>query len=414
MILNSGKLFGIINPSILQVKWRIWFLFGMRKNIYFFQIGFFILGLFLSDAAAQAPELSLNSPFKKCWEYQEESIVHVASDNAKQIVILSADGLVKALSENGQENWETEIGGSIIHPPVLDEDTLYVLSLSSSKPLDSNSSNSNDLNNFYFLSAIETGTGVTRWRKTIPESLVPPKINLSYRKLYLYKGQRFEDQRLEIIAVDPSTGNDLKESISSYQQNLLSFYSKQKSFSGFGKNVYLRNPEDQEEWSFNELILKDFGTTWMNEDFIAFGDQQGYLYLFERFGAIEKFKVKLGGKITGINFYDNKFFVSSLDNFLYALSPDGHRTFWKKRLAGRITFAPMIYKKTIAVSSIGEPTLYFIDTDDGNTINQIIIEDGEFIASRPLLINDKVILTTVRGIKAFSQSSCSTAQKISN
>lgn len=350
---------------------------------------------------AQKLNLAANTPFQKCWEVTTTLSNNLASDNEAQIYLPIFPGQIKTLGVNKNENWKIDLGGEIINRPLYQNKMLYVLSKITNQ--------ARELGNIaYFISAINTNSGITEWKKEYVSEKIPI-VFLQKSNLIIILAElthSLDEQSSKFIVLDINTGQPILEKTYNFivkqffngSNEDLTFLTSKNSITSFSIS-------DGELLSFN-ISLKNIESGSTYEDGVLLSDNKGSLYFIDSSGKENKFKIRLGAKITHISLYNNRFLISSLDNFIYSVSADGKQINWKKRFAGRIIEKPIVEQNTVIAFSQGDNSLYFINFDDGKVFNQITVSSGEEIIDSPVLLNNFVIITTNKGIRAYSSDNC--------
>lgn len=344
-------------------------------------------------------------PFQNCWELSETIVNKVASDNVSKIFIPISYGTIKTLDTSKNEIWSISLGGEIIAQPIYRDKSLYILSKVSKS---SNENIKEQDSAIYFISAVNTESGTSKWRKEYSSKRTP--ILFSQRdKLIIGLDKDLNHpsrHNLNLIILDAHTGDVILErnydfSVTQYynipDENIVMLIStnSRASFSTL----------DGEFVSFNSSI-ENIKTGSAYSGGIILSDNKGILYFVDSTGKENRLKIRFGAKVTDIAFYNDKFLISSLDNFIYSVTLDGKQINWKKRFPGRVVEKPVISQNTIIAFSQGDSSLYFINFDDGKVFNRITIPDGEEIIGSPVALNSFVIVTTNKGIRAYSSDNC--------
>lgn len=131
------------------------------RRVVFTTILLFLLILFSGVLFLSAQEkLSWEQPFAKCWDFPLANGANqqLASDN-DSIITTTKDGFLLSInSENGQENWKTNFGGSFNSRLTIDRDNLFFISV-----LDNNISK-----DISVVRSVTVLTGLTNWQNILP------------------------------------------------------------------------------------------------------------------------------------------------------------------------------------------------------------------------------------------------------
>ncbi len=98
--------------------------------------------------------------------------------------------------------------------------------------------------------------------------------------------------------------------------------------------------------------------------------------------------------------------ITSLDNFAYLISAEKGNLKWKKRLAGRISDKSLVLDNYALITTTAKPTISVVELSTGKSINEIILEDEDFVTANPIKIRNKIIVPTSKGLYSFSPKEC--------
>lgn len=362
---------------------------------------FFLRG----QAAVSTP----NKSFQNCWTLSARLANRVASDNDNKIFIPLQNSILKAIDTDNNELWSTQPGGDIIAQPIYQDETLYVLS-----KISISFGGRNKPDRFvYSVSALDTNSGISRWRKEFGSETIPNLFSQKGR-LIVYLNQKVENSGESIASfhiLDEQTGNLVFEK--NYDFEVKEIFSASGKLKEEEKIIMLTSensvasfsPADGRLVKLNTAIKKIRTVSTYRNGFLL-SDESGYIYFVQPSEGENKFKIRFGASVTNMTTYKESILISSLDNFIYLVSSDGKQLVWKRRFAGRITEKPIIDSDTVVVYSQGDSSLYFLNYEDGKVFNRITIADDEEIIGNPLLLNNFVVLTTSKGLKAFSSEVC--------
>lgn len=353
---------------------------------------------------AQVSVSPLVSPFQKCWELPEETVTQVASDNANQIFLPIKNGKIKAIDKRGKESWESDLGGEFIFLRMYRDRDLLAATLI--KDVKASVVTGQPALSRFSLTSINPETGLTKWRYEF-EAEEPVEFILDDRNPFLLISQNNTNQTSELKAVSVSDGKFLWEKVLDFKTGTFHFSFDNRVFVSSDSHliflVSLRgvNPEPF------RTDAREISAAGANDSFVLFGDSKGNLFLVDRQSKETKVKLRLGGAVSGVVPYKQNFIVSSVDNFIYFLSPDGKNLVWKRRLPGRITEKPKILGEAVVTYSTGDNFIRFLDIEDGKIFNQIALSDGEIITGGVVLFEDLVVAVTAGSVHAFSPKGCS-------
>jgi outer membrane protein assembly factor BamB len=135
------------------------------------------------------------------------------------------------------------------------------------------------------------------------------------------------------------------------------------------------------------------------------GDKQGGISAYDSTNNINLWKIRAGGaQISAITPSPMGLLISSFDNYIYLLSPNGGRRIWKRRLSGRISFEPLIYEKFAVVATLFDPSAAIVELKSGKIINRIVLEPENFFRDGFLVSGNLIVSATADGLTAFADS----------
>lgn len=355
-----------------------------------------ILFTFVTDSFSQEkPDLKVEDfsmPLKKCFGFARDksSTNLIASDNKIQNVIFLQDNK-NIFSYNLKEtliNWKTESNGFIKEINQTDNNDLIFIS---SRPTKEN-------NNQFYLNSVSLKTGITNWQR---ETALFNIIRGSHKDNLLV----LSDGLQKVAGIDYKTGTDLWEITLSEKFLLLNTITDQTLLILTDKNLInlelntgriLKKTEipSSKSNNFNFLVGSDM--------FTFLGTSDGKIFKFTKSFKNAIWKYKTGGSISSILYKENKILVTSLDNFVYLLDAQSGRLKWKKRMDDRIDIKPVFYNNLAVISSTSGNKISIINIDEGKLINRIILEEGNYPVSSPLVLDEGILLATNKGVFLYS------------
>lgn len=400
-ILEYGELFAILTPSICLVKFEGLFFCRMGKELIFLIFELCILFSYgFSFLYGQNLNSNFHTPFQKCWETATFYSDFTASDNENNIFLPLSLGKLKAINRDNLDIWNIELGGEIISKPIYQNERLFILSKIVEKE--------NSAEAEYFVSAVNTNSGVIEWKKEF-KSIGDPFF-------LLYQGNPLVVTRRHSIS-QQNIFSDFKI-FGAFNGNILSDIKpragvKRLLFSD-GERILFVTSDDKllvfslsdEKLTSLKIPAKDIQRGLIYEKAVLLADAKGNLFAVDLSGSKKVRKVKFGAKITGLVFFQDKILVSSLDNFLYSISPDGNKVLWKKRMSGRVTVKPAFNRGAVVAFSQGDNFIQFINPEDGKTFNQISVAEDEEVTGNLVFINDMAVAQTNKGLRAYGSDHC--------
>lgn len=377
----------------------------------------FLIILFFYPAANTAQPFG-QQPFHKCWQLETDILrnINFASDNINILYLPLPAGIIKAVNVKDQNtDWQSEVGGEIASSPVLAGDSLYVISTDTNPAAaDENSTSmtsttstlTTSAKKSFNLTALSVLTGIPRWKR---EFLADSDTLMIY---VCAEGENLSvltDHGMFYI-VRRSDGGIISEKSLAVNVNLPPFLKDGILYiAGLNKVFKLESAAGQQ----NVTELKEIENT-----ISALLPAAENLYLGDDFGIISKlrlrdnkilWKSRTGAEIGDITEVGDNLLVSSADNYVYLLSKKNGGRIWKKRLTGK-NQGKLAVKEAVSVfSPLGERVVTFVETKKGKTVNQISLDEKDnpnFFTNSPTIIGNVVILSTLKGISAFSAENC--------
>ena len=102
---------------------------------------------------------------------------------------------------------------------------------------------------------------------------------------------------------------------------------------------------------------------------------------------------------------DSGIIVTSLDNFVYLLSPRRGELLWKRQLAGRIAALPLTDNQSALFSPLGGDACIVLSLRDGKQLNTLPVGEEGNTSATPLVVGGLLIIPTRHGLIAFAPSS---------
>ena len=100
--------------------------------------------------------------------------------------------------------------------------------------------------------------------------------------------------------------------------------------------------------------------------------------------------------------------ATSLDNFVYCLSAQRGHKLWKRQLPGRVAAQPVATDEGVLFAPLAGEECIVLDQKDGRKVNSILVGEDNNLAASPLLEGNLLLLTTRKGLLAFSGSAANT------
>ena len=352
-------------------------------------------------------KLNLDSPLSFCFVKKENNIsqLKIASDNEGLFLAFHSNELKKLNASGFNVEWSFLIGGVLISDIIVSQGTDKAIFIATKTF--SNQSSDDFANNPSLFSAktivrsVNSLTGVTNWQFTMENSAESSNsvfLHVEGNKLFalLDDGKIFVINNLDgkLIWRTSFEGNlsakpvFAKKTILAAQNKVIKIYSNEN-----GKFINsIKAPE-----KVTALFVNDGGQ-------IFWGDQRGGFYAWDIALNKQLWKFSAALEISNVLTSPEGILITSFDNFIYFVEQENGKRIWKKRLSGRVITPPLIYDKFVLITSIGENRLSILDLVTGRLVNQILVPETEFIQNQPLIVNDKLILSTLNHLYFYSEN----------
>jgi outer membrane protein assembly factor BamB len=350
-----------------------------------------LLNILCVQALAQ-DQLRPLRPLHLLWLFETGGMAEITPAADGQAVYLPfKDGVVISLRvADGELLWRSEVGGRISASPFADAGRVYVASESfrtRSSPYPQATG---------VLRALSRQSGVTMWMRTLPS---PIRGALASNRTTLFGVT--SDGRL--YAIRRETGETLWIKYSSSPFNSSPFLS--------GSALYVCD----EEGNLQALEQTSGRTLWhyrthrglenpviVNEGSVYAGSQDGSVYAINESDGRLKWRVRTGAAIQSIVAAGKCVLATSLDNFVYCLSPQRGARLWKFRLAGRVLARPLVFNESVLLTPLAGDEGVILSLQDGKKVNSIYVGEDNNTGASPIISGNLILLTTRKGLLAFS------------
>lgn len=367
-------------------------LFNLPGKLFYsaFSLAFVLLSIGITVGNSQdIPEKKIDwtLPFTACPTKitNENDVTRIASDNGESIYIMSSTGFLKSIEfSTNLPSWGIDLGSELVSNLEINNKALFVVSKS-------------EMNSkIVTVRAISKLTGITIWRSELPFS---GNLFLKKKDSHL---MAFSDNFVASINSDDGSIQSLADGEIDFS-NLPDDLSDDPEHRLLPLNGEINSELFQNDGISHEAISEISSM----DDSLIVGDVNGSLISYDRSSGKRLWSTKAGGKITSINRLEGQFvLVGSLDNFLYMFSSKSGNLKWKRRLPYRITEHPFIYDQIAVIGNRGNDKVYFVSLESGKILNQINLPDSGYLTANLLMLHDKLILPTTRGLYIYSQKPC--------
>jgi outer membrane protein assembly factor BamB len=347
---------------------------------------------FLASATVgQGPD-TLSRPIYSKWQFKTDAVMNLtpAIDGERVYLPLEKGSVVSIWLSDGGLAWKSEIGGAISASPVADSGNVYVAS--ESLP----STNSIYPQATGALRALSRQSGLTTWMRMLP---FPVKgiINLNPDSLFVSTS----DGRL--YAIKKETGEIRWVKYNSSPFGFQHVLSGDDLYIGDaeGDIMALEPGEGRTIWRYRthrplRAPVAVFGSM------VYAGTADGYVYGIDRMTGRLKWRVRTGAAVQAVLAEGRCILATSLDNFVYCLSPQRGAKLWKRQLAGRVAAPPLVLNDSVLLAPLAGDECVILNLEDGKKTNSIYVGEDNNTEAAPLFTADTLLITTREGLLAFS------------
>ncbi|HEX3560240.1 MAG TPA: PQQ-binding-like beta-propeller repeat protein [Pyrinomonadaceae bacterium] len=337
-------------------------------------------------------QLSPSKPLHLRWFFESNGTVSITPATFEKVIYapLSEGVVVSIRVTDGELFWKSEIGGRISASPVADTKGVYVAS--ESFP----THNSPYLQATGALRALSRQSGVTTWMRTLPS---PIRGALISNQATLFGGT--SDGRL--YAIKKENGEILWVKYISSAFNSFPVLSGDTLYVGDdgGNLLALEQATGQTLWRYRTHGALENPVV-VNEGSVFAGSQDGSVYAINESTGRLRWRVRTGAAVQSIVDAGKCLLATSLDNFVYCLSPQRGVRLWKYRLAGRVLARPLVIGESVLLTPLVGDEGVILSLLDGKKVNSIYVGEDNNTGASPLLNGNLILLTTRKGLLAFS------------
>jgi outer membrane protein assembly factor BamB len=134
------------------------------------------------------------------------------------------------------------------------------------------------------------------------------------------------------------------------------------------------------------------------------GSNDGFVYALNKSDGRLRWRTRTDAAVQSVTPTKNCVVATSLDNFVYCLSLQKGRKIWKRQLAGRVAAQPLAADEGILFAPLAGEECLVLDQKDGRKVNSIFVGEDNNMAASPLLLGHLLLLTTRKGLIAYSNS----------
>lgn len=348
----------------------------------------------LSDASAQQNLADLTRPVHVLWLFKTDGVTNLtpAADNERAYMPLGNGSIVSVRLSDGALIWRSDVGGSLSASPAVDNRNVFVASESLPTPKSVYPQATG------VLRALSRQSGLTSWMRTLP-SPVRGVINLNGRNLFVTSN----DGRLYAIRKETGEISWIKYNSSPFSpQNLLEGQTLY-AYDTYGDILSIELENGKTLWRYRTRKSLSAPVA-VHESMIYAGTTDGFVYAIDRTSGRLRWRVRAGAAIQAVLAGEKWVLATSLDNFVYCLSPQNGAKVWKRQLAGRVTAPPLVLNRHVLLAPLVGEECVVLNLEDGKKVNSIYVGEDNNTEAAPLLTTDALLLTTREGLLALTNN----------
>ncbi|GEM_PF-897207 len=337
------------------------------------------------DGATSTSRLAL--PFKRLWQYAEETTTFAPAVDEKRIYLPLAGGRVVCLDrQDGSRLWMSELGGNVSAPVVIGEQAVFV----ATRKVTADGAEAGAA-----LRAIDKTTGLTLWAHDYPRYFPSP---LVLDKMRLYAG--CADGALYAISITDgevvwkAQTADVVRAPALVTETVIYFGSDDGAMRG------VEHDKGREVFKF-QTPGKIAGAPVMDERFCYFGSSEGFVYAVDKVFGKLRWRSRTGASVEATPVITgDKILVASFDNFIYALSRSSGNRLWKRRFDNRLIAAPLVEGDAAMIAPYRGDAIAVFLSADGRRVNFYRLEKETEIVAAPVLSDNLLLIPTDKGLLA--------------
>ena len=346
----------------------------------------------LSDPIAEQLFADLSQPFHVRWVFKTDGVTNLtpAVDDERVYLPLSNGSIVSVRLSDGILIWRSDVGGAISAPPVVDKRNIFVASESLPTPKSVYPQATG------VLRSLGRQSGLTSWMRTLP-SPVRGAINLNGQSLFFTS----TDGRLYALRKETGEIKWIKYNSSPFSTvNLLDDQTLYASDT-YGDILSIEPESGRTLWRYRTRKgLR--GQVAVYGNMIYAGTADGFVFAIDRVTGRLRWRVRTGAAIQAVLAGEKWVLATSLDNFVYCLSPQNGVKVWKRQLAGRVTAPPLVLNNHVLLAPLVGDECVVLSLEDGKKVNSIYVGEDNNTEAAPLLTGSTLLLTTREGLMALS------------
>lgn len=341
---------------------------------------------FFTYQTLSQPSEPANPSFRLCWTFQTDQLdsINSASDNdSNSYHVLLGGKIISITSNDGIINWESVLGGKINAQPLITRNSLIISSTTNNKTL---------------ISSLNTKSGLTSWQTKLEFTGNNYLLEMDSSLLVI-------SEKGNIFALNNENGKLIwnKEINADLSSNPMIF-EDQLVFGIKNKQIIILSIKDGKYILKKKVSANPKIALIVDKDKVFWSDFAGNTYLLNLSTNVILWKFRSGAEISQVVATKDAFIIASFDNFIYKVLLSNGKLRWKKRFDGRLLLSLDEKKNNIIIYISNTGPFYILDIEYGKIINQLLIAEESFILNKPLTINNSIIVSTVKGLNSYKNS----------
>lgn len=345
-------------------------------------------------------QIDITQPLRLKWVYEINSGINITpATNGETIYVpLKSGNIISLRFKNGEFLWGRENGGRISAAPIADIKAVYIASeIIRPQPQSSLRQVTG------VLRALSQSNGVTLWTRTLPSPLLGVLVS---SETVIFGGA--SDGGLYAIAKE--TGEILWTKYQVPPFNSSPVLRGEHLYIGDKQGTLIKLEQRNGKILRRYQTRKGFLSVLVVFDRTIYaGSTDGFVYAIDEATGRLKWRAHTNAAVQSVQIAGKCLLATSLDNYVYCLSPQRGVKLWKRRLAGRTVSQPLVLKDSVVLSPITADECVVLRLQDGKVINTIFVGEDNITEASPIFFGNLILLTTRKGLFAFSTQSVDTA-----
>jgi outer membrane protein assembly factor BamB len=348
----------------------------------------------LSDATSGQSLADLSRPVYVRWLFKTEGVTNLTptADNERVYMPLGNGSIVSVRLSDGGLIWRSDIGGVLSASPAVDNKNVFVASESLPTPKSIHPQATG------VLRALSRQSGLTSWMRTLP-SPIRGVINLNAQTLFVTSS----DGRLYALQKETGEIKWVKYNSSPFTNLVLMGDQTLYACDTYGDILSVEPENGATLWRYRTRKALSAPVA-VHAGMVYVGTGDGWVYAIDRTNGRLRWRVRAGAAIQAVLAGEKWVLTTSLDNFVYCLSPQNGVKVWKRQLAGRVTAQPLILKNHVLLAPLVGDECVVLSLEDGKKVNSIYVGEDNNTEAAPLLTTDALLLTTREGLMALGNN----------